>query len=175
MDTEAVIESVGVKKNIRYVIITLLFIVGAINYADRATFSIAGPSMMKSMNLDVINLGYLMSTFGWAYVLGAYLVNTGWNGTGKRISIQDTRKIIDAILNGTLDQMEMTTLPIFNLAIPTELPGVDPHILDPRNTYADAGIWESKAGELAQKFISNFDAYTDTELGMVLIQYGPQL
>lgn len=105
----------------------------------------------------------------------AYLVNTGWNGTGKRISIQDTRKIIDAILNGTLDQMEMTTLPIFNLAIPTELPGVDPHILDPRNTYADAGIWESKAGALAQKFISNFDAYTDTELGMALIQYGPQL
>lgn len=105
----------------------------------------------------------------------AYLVNTGWNGTGKRISIRDTRRIIDAILNGTLDQMEMTTLPVFNLAIPTELPGVDPHILDPRNTYADAGIWEHKAGELAQKFITNFAAYTDTDLGLSLVQHGPQL
>lgn len=74
----------------------------------------------------------------------AYLVNTGWNGTGKRISIKDTRAIIDAILNGSLDNAETFTLPMFNLAIPTELPGVDTKILDPRNTYASPEQWQEK-------------------------------
>ena len=92
----------------------------------------------------------------------AYLVNTGWNGTGKRISIKDTRAIIDAILNGSLDNAETFTLPMFNPAIPTELPGVDTKILDPRNTYASPEQWQEKAETLAKLFIDNFDKYTDT-------------
>ncbi|MEN1783180.1 phosphoenolpyruvate carboxykinase (ATP), partial [Pseudomonas aeruginosa] len=92
----------------------------------------------------------------------AYLVNTGWNGTGKRISIKDTRAIIDAILNGSLDNAETFTLPMFNLAIPTELPGVDTKILDPRNTYAYPEQLQEKAETLANLFIDNFDKYTDT-------------
>ncbi len=105
----------------------------------------------------------------------AYLVNTGWNGTGKRISIQNTRAIIDAILNGTIDQTETFTLPVFNLAVPTELPGVDTHILDPRNTYASREQWEEKAHDLAQRFVTNFDKYTDTEAGARLVAAGPKL
>ncbi|MCV9879434.1 phosphoenolpyruvate carboxykinase (ATP) [Brenneria izbisi] len=104
----------------------------------------------------------------------AYLVNTGWNGTGKRISIKDTRGIIDAILNGSIDDVEMKTLPIFNLAIPTSLPGVDPAILDPRDTYADIAQWQEKADDLAQRFITNFDKYTDTPAGAALVTAGPQ-
>lgn len=105
----------------------------------------------------------------------AYLVNTGWNGTGKRISIQNTRAIIDAILNGTIDKTETLTLPIFNLAVPTELPGVDTQILDPRNTYASLAQWEEKANDLAQRFVTNFDKYTDTVAGAKLVQAGPKL
>lgn len=105
----------------------------------------------------------------------AYLVNTGWNGTGKRISIQNTRAIIDAILNGTIDDAETFTLPIFNLAVPTALPGVDTHILDPRNTYASREQWQEKAHDLAQRFVTNFDKYTDTVAGARLVSAGPKL
>ena len=104
----------------------------------------------------------------------AYLVNTGWNGTGKRISIKDTRGIIDAILNGSIDDAETQTLPIFDLSIPTALPGVDPAILDPRDTYADPAQWEEKAHDLAQRFITNFDKYTDPPAGAALVSAGPK-
>ncbi|MBA5762882.1 phosphoenolpyruvate carboxykinase (ATP) [Vibrio sp. 404] len=105
----------------------------------------------------------------------AYLVNTGWNGSGKRISIQDTRGIIDAILDGSIEQAETTHIPIFNLQVPTALPGVDPSILDPRDTYVDPLQWESKAQDLAKRFINNFDKYTDNAEGKSLIAAGPQL
>ncbi|WP_067709840.1 MULTISPECIES: phosphoenolpyruvate carboxykinase (ATP) [unclassified Erwinia] len=105
----------------------------------------------------------------------AYLVNTGWNGSGKRISIKDTRAIINAILSGQLADAETQNLPIFNLAMPTSLPGVDAQILDPRNAYDSAEAWEGKARDLAQRFIVNFDKYTDTPAGEALIPAGPQL
>lgn len=105
----------------------------------------------------------------------AYLVNTGWNGTGKRISIKNTRAIIDAILSGDIDKAEKHTLPIFNLAIPHELPGVDSHILDPRNTYDNVAQWQEKAKDLAERFINNFDKYTDTPTGQALVSAGPLL
>ena len=105
----------------------------------------------------------------------AYLVNTGWNGTGKRISIQDTRKIIDAILDGSIDKVPTKSIPYFNLEVPTELPGVDTGILDPRDTYSDATVWEKKAKDLAQRFISNFEQFTDNEEGEALVAAGPQL
>ncbi|MBA0168698.1 MULTISPECIES: phosphoenolpyruvate carboxykinase (ATP) [Pectobacterium] len=104
----------------------------------------------------------------------AYLVNTGWNGSGKRISIKDTRGIIDAILNGSIDDAEMQTLPVFDLAIPTSLPGVNPDILDPRDTYADVAQWQEKADDLAQRFIANFDKYTDAPAGAALVKAGPK-
>ena len=105
----------------------------------------------------------------------AYLVNTGWNGTGKRISIKDTRAIIDAILDGSIEAMPTQHLPIFDLEMPTELPGADSDILDPRDTYADVNEWEHKAKDLAQRFITNFDKYTDTKEGAALVAAGPQL
>lgn len=105
----------------------------------------------------------------------AYLVNTGWNGTGKRISIQDTRGIIDAILNGSIDDAETQQIPVFNLEVPLDLPGVDKDILDPRETYVDPLQWESKAEDLAQRFINNFVQYTDNDEGKSLVAAGPQL
>ncbi|HAS6349008.1 phosphoenolpyruvate carboxykinase (ATP) [Vibrio sp. IRLE0018] len=105
----------------------------------------------------------------------AYLVNTGWNGSGKRISIQDTRGIIDAILDGSIEQAPTKHVPIFNLEVPTSLPGVDPTILDPRDTYVDPLQWESKAQDLAQRFINNFAKYTDNAEGQALVAAGPQL
>ncbi len=105
----------------------------------------------------------------------AYLVNTGWNGTGKRISIQDTRGIIDAILDGSIEKAETKQLPIFNLEIPTSLTGVDTGILDPRDTYADPKEWEEKAQDLAPRFINNFVKYTDNDEGKSLVAAGPQL
>ncbi|PHM33169.1 phosphoenolpyruvate carboxykinase (ATP) [Xenorhabdus innexi] len=105
----------------------------------------------------------------------AYLVNTGWNGTGKRISIKDTRAIIDAILNGDIEDADTIELPIFDLTVPTTLPGVDSGILDPRNTYADKSEWDVKAKDLAQRFIDNFDKYTDTAAGEALVKSGPKL
>ncbi|ENV2992779.1 phosphoenolpyruvate carboxykinase (ATP) [Vibrio vulnificus] len=105
----------------------------------------------------------------------AYLVNTGWNGSGKRISIQDTRGIIDAILDGSIEEAPTKHVPIFNLEVPTSLPGVDPTILDPRDTYVDPLQWESKAKDLAQRFINNFAKYTDNAEGQALVTAGPQL
>ncbi|MGR5320007.1 phosphoenolpyruvate carboxykinase (ATP) [Vibrio alfacsensis] len=105
----------------------------------------------------------------------AYLVNTGWNGSGKRISIQDTRGIIDAILDGSIENAQTKHIPIFNLEVPTSLPGVDPSILDPRDTYVDPLQWESKAKDLAERFINNFDKYTDNAEGKSLVTAGPQL
>jgi len=105
----------------------------------------------------------------------AYMVNTGWNGTGKRISIKDTRAIIDRILDGSIEHSEMQNLPIFNFQIPTALEGVDPGILDPRKTYADASEWETKAKDLAGLFIKNFAQYTDNSEGENLVKAGPQL
>ncbi|MBV7300684.1 phosphoenolpyruvate carboxykinase (ATP) [Enterovibrio paralichthyis] len=105
----------------------------------------------------------------------AYLVNTGWNGTGKRISIKDTRAIIDAILDGSIDHADTKVIPVFNLEVPTALHDVDPDILDPRDTYVDPLQWESKAEDLAQRFIKNFDKYTDTPEGEALVKAGPQL
>ena len=105
----------------------------------------------------------------------AYLVNTGWNGTGKRISIKDTRGIIDAILDGSIGKSETKTIPYFNFEVPTSLPGVDPKILDPRDTYADASEWETKAKDLASRFQKNFVKYTSNEAGKALVPFGPQL
>ncbi len=105
----------------------------------------------------------------------AYLVNTGWNGTGKRISIKDTRGIIDAILNGDVLKVPTKTIPYFNLAVPTELPGVDTHILDPRNTYAQPSEWDEKARDLAQRFIRNFAKYEGNPAGKALVSAGPRL
>jgi phosphoenolpyruvate carboxykinase (ATP) len=105
----------------------------------------------------------------------AYLVNTGWNGTGKRISIKDTRGIIDAILNGDIDQAETHQIPVFDLSVPKSLPGVDSNILDPRNTYANEAEWEEKAKGLAKRFIDNFEQYTDNAAGVALVKAGPKL
>ncbi len=105
----------------------------------------------------------------------AYLVNTGWNGTGKRISIKDTRGIIDAILNGDIKTAPTKTIPMFNFEVPTELNGVDTGILDPRDTYADASEWEEKAKDLAGRFIKNFAKYEGNEAGKALVAAGPQL
>ena len=105
----------------------------------------------------------------------AYLVNTGWNGTGKRISIKDTRAIIDRILDGSMDKAETTTIPYFNLAIPTKLDQVDTHILDPRNTYAKPEDWDVKAKDLAGRFIKNFEKFTGNEAGKALVAAGPKL
>ena len=105
----------------------------------------------------------------------AYLVNTGWNGTGKRISIKDTRGIIDAILNGDILSAPTKKIPYFNFEVPTELNGVDTGILDPRDTYANAEDWEVKAKDLAGRFIKNFSKYTNTEEGKALVAAGPQL
>ena len=105
----------------------------------------------------------------------AYLVNTGWNGTGKRISIKDTRGIIDAILDGSIDNAPTKNIPHFDFVVPTELPGVDPAILDPRDTYADASEWETKAQDLAGRFIKNFTKYTGNDAGKALVEAGPKL
>jgi len=105
----------------------------------------------------------------------AYLVNTGWNGTGKRISIKDTRGIIDAILDGSIDKAATKTMPLFSFVVPTALPGVDPAILDPRDTYASATEWDVKAKDLAARFIKNFSKFTGNDSGKALVAAGPQL
>ncbi|MCR5294351.1 MAG: phosphoenolpyruvate carboxykinase (ATP) [Lachnospiraceae bacterium] len=105
----------------------------------------------------------------------AYLVNTGWNGTGKRISIKDTRGIIDAILNGDVLKAPTKMIPYFNFEVPTELPGVATEILDPRDTYADPAVWEEKAKDLAGRFIKNFKKYETNEAGKALVAAGPKL
>ena len=103
------------------------------------------------------------------------MVNTGWNGTGKRISIKDTRGIIDAILSGAINEAPTKKIPYFDFEVPTQLPGVDPAILDPRDTYADASQWEEKAKDLAGRFIKNFAKYEGNEHGKALVSAGPQL
>ncbi|WP_026711354.1 phosphoenolpyruvate carboxykinase (ATP) [Flavobacterium filum] len=105
----------------------------------------------------------------------AYLVNTGWNGTGKRISLKNTRAIIDAIINGEIDKMETKHIPFLNLTIPVELPNVDKGILDPRDTYKTEEEWEVKAKDLATRYIKNFEQYTNTEEGKKLVYAGPTL
>ena len=105
----------------------------------------------------------------------AYLVNTGWNGTGKRISIKDTRGIIHAIQSGAVDKAPTKTIPYFNFVVPTELPDVDPAILDPRDTYKDAADWDAKAKDLAARFQKNFKKYEGNEAGKALVAAGPQL
>ncbi|TPH15257.1 phosphoenolpyruvate carboxykinase (ATP) [Litorilituus lipolyticus] len=105
----------------------------------------------------------------------AYLVNTGWNGTGKRISIKATRAIIDSILDGSIDDAETTVIPMFNLEVPNTVAGVEGDILDPRNTYEDQNEWHTKAVDLANRFVNNFDKFTDTENGKSLVAAGPQV
>ena len=105
----------------------------------------------------------------------AYLVNTGWNGTGKRISIKDTRGIIDAILSGAINNAPTKKIPLFDFEVPTSLPGVDPAILDPRDTYANPAQWDEKAKDLAGRFIKNFGKYTTNEAGKALVAAGPKL
>ena len=105
----------------------------------------------------------------------AYLVNTGWNGTGKRISIKDTRGIIDAILSGDVLKAPTKKIPYFDFEVPTALPNVNPAILDPRDTYADAAEWNKKAEDLAGRFIKNFKKYETNDAGKALVAAGPQL
>ena len=105
----------------------------------------------------------------------AYLVNTGWNGTGKRISIKDTRGIIDAILDGSIEKAPTKKIPYFDFEVPTALPGVDPKILDPRDTYANVEDWNKKAEDLSGRFIKNFAKFTTNEAGKALVKAGPQL
>ena len=105
----------------------------------------------------------------------AYLVNTGWNGTGKRISIKDTRGIIDAILDGSIAKAPTKKIPVFDFEVPTALPGVDPHILDPRDTYADPAQWQAKADDLAQRFVKNFVKFTGNAAGAALVSAGPKV
>ena len=104
----------------------------------------------------------------------AYLVNTGWNGTGERISLKETRNIINAILDGTIDKAETKTLPYFNLELPISIPGVSSDILDPRDTYANSEEWDKKAKELANMFITNFEQFATNEEGKSLISAGPK-
>ena len=105
----------------------------------------------------------------------AYLVNTGWNGTGKRISIRDTRGIIDAILDGSIEKAPTKKIPYFDFEVPTALPGVDPKILDPRDTYANVSEWNKKAEDLSGRFVKNFAKFTTNEAGKALVKAGPQL
>jgi phosphoenolpyruvate carboxykinase (ATP) len=105
----------------------------------------------------------------------AYLVNTGWNGTGERISIKATRAIIDAILDGSIDDVPTQVVPTFNLTVPMQLHDVDANVLDPRGTYSDAQDWQSKATDLAKLFVDNFSKFTDTDNGAALVAAGPKL
>ena len=105
----------------------------------------------------------------------AYMVNTGWNGTGKRISIKDTRAIIDAILDGSIEKAATKNIPIFNFEVPLALHDVDANILDPRNTYENESVWSEKAEKLAHLFVDNFKQYTDNKEGEALVNAGPQV
>lgn len=134
-----------------------------------ACFGKAFLSLHPTRYADVLN--QKMSQFNCK----AYLVNTGWDGRGKRISIKATRAIIDAILDGSIDQSDSQSLAVFNLSIPTALPGVDSAILNPVNTYSDPDLWQSKADSLANLFIQNFEQYTDTEHGKSLLKAGPTI
>ena len=108
----------------------------------------------------------------------AYLVNTGWMGgpygVGNRIDIPSTRAIIDAILDGSLEDAEYEELPIFGLMIPKKVLNVNSSLLNPRNAWADPMKWDASALHLAQKFIDNFNNFTDTAEGKRLIAAGPK-
>jgi len=132
-----------------------------------ACFGKAFLSLHPTRYAEVLN--HKMSQFNSQ----AYLVNTGWDGSGKRISIKATRAIIDAILDGSFDDTTTNQLPIFNLAVPASLPGVEARVLDPRNSYGDVSEWQTRAQTLAGLFVENFQQYTDTEQGKALIQAGP--
>lgn len=110
----------------------------------------------------------------------AYLVNTGWIGGaygkgGKRIDLLSTRAIIDAILEGSLDNAEYEELPIFGLNIPKEVNGVDSNLLNPRNLWTEANQWDKAATSLGEKFINNFTSFTDNEEGARLVNAGPKI
>jgi phosphoenolpyruvate carboxykinase (ATP) len=105
----------------------------------------------------------------------AYLVNTGWNGTGKRISLKNTRAIIDAIMSGEIEEKQTKLIPYLNLLIPTELTNVSTAILDPRDTYKDKEEWVRKAKDLVSRYIKNFEQYTNTDEGKRLVKAGPSL
>ena len=105
----------------------------------------------------------------------AYLVNTGWNGRGERISLKNTRSIIDNILNDKIDNVPTTNIPIFNLEVPTELNDIDSEIFDPRKSWGSNIAWENKATELAKLFIANFNQFCDSEDGKNLVKFGPQV
>jgi phosphoenolpyruvate carboxykinase (ATP) len=105
----------------------------------------------------------------------AYLINTGWNGQGKRISLANTRALINAIFDGELDNAETETLPIFNLQMPKALAGLDSLVLDPRSSYDDPAEWEKRAHHLGGLFVDNFKKFTDTDAGKVLVAAGPQI
>lgn len=107
----------------------------------------------------------------------AYLVNTGWTGgaygIGKRINLPATRAIIDAILDGSIEQAPFENYPIFNFQIPTQLNGVDSAILNPRNTWTDKAAYDDSAKKLAEKFINNFKRFVATPSGKAVEAAGP--
>jgi len=110
----------------------------------------------------------------------AWLVNTGWvgggyNKGGHRIDITETRGIIDCIRDGSLENVEYETLPVFNLQIPKTVPCMDSSLINPRNNWANPEDWDAEALNLAKKFIANFEQYADTEDTRMLIAAGPQL
>ena len=105
----------------------------------------------------------------------AYLVNTGWTGRGERISLKNTRAIIDNILNDKIDNVPTTNIPIFNLEVPTELNDIDSELFDPRKSWDTNIDWENKATELAKLFIANFNQFCDSENGKNLVKFGPQV
>ena len=115
------------------------------------------------------------SCFGAAFGSQAYLVNTGWNGTGNRISIGATRNIINAILDGSIDEADTEQLPYFNLAVPLSVAGVDTALLDPRNSFSEPAEWDSRARNLANLFIQNFKKFTDDPSAASLVAAGPQV
>ncbi|MBK0095787.1 phosphoenolpyruvate carboxykinase (ATP) [Erwinia sp. S63] len=104
-----------------------------------------------------------------------WLVNTGWNGAGERLSLKDTRQIVNAILEGETGALREETLPIFGLAIPQEIAGVNVNTLDPRNGWASPAEWQEAAEKLAQLFINNFKQYSNNEAGARIAQAGPHL
>lgn len=105
----------------------------------------------------------------------AYLVNTGWNGKGKRISLKDTRAIIDAIIDGSIEKAETKHIPFLNLTVPVALNNVSEGLLDPRDTYKDQEEWIKKAKKLSALYIQNFEKYCDNAEAIALIPAGPSL
>jgi len=109
-----------------------------------------------------------------------YLVNTGWTGgpygVGKLMSIKDTRACINGILNGSINDAEFETLPIFNLSIPKHLDGVaDDAVLNHRNTWEDKASYDASLAKLAEMFVANFERYNDRGDEFDFSSAGPQL